>query len=81
MTAGVLRAAGLRLEPTGRNPRHFDVAFELGNIWSEAALPPELLDVLVTAYYGRPRPVQVARFGAAPQDKGGSGATVVELKL
>lgn len=44
-----------------------DVAFELGNIWSEAALPPDLLDVLVTAYYGRPRPVQVARarlFGA-----------------
>jgi thiamine kinase-like enzyme len=38
-----------------------DVAFELGNIWSEAALPPELLDVLVTAYYGRPRPAQVAR--------------------
>ncbi len=38
-----------------------DAAFELGNIWSEAALPPELLDVLVTAYYGRPRPVQVAR--------------------
>ena len=32
-----------------------DAAFELGNIWSEAALPPELLDVLVTAYYGRPR--------------------------
>lgn len=28
MTVGALRAAGLRLEPTGRNPRHFDVAFE-----------------------------------------------------
>ncbi len=28
MTAGVLRAAGLRLEPTGRNPRHFDVTFD-----------------------------------------------------
>lgn len=28
MTAGVLRAAGLRLEPTGRNPRHFDVSFD-----------------------------------------------------
>ena len=27
MTAGVLREAGLRLEPTGRNPRHFDVCF------------------------------------------------------
>lgn len=38
-----------------------DPCFELGNIWSEAALPPELLDVLVTAYAGRPRPAQVAR--------------------
>ena len=38
-----------------------DACFELGNIWSEAALPPELLDVLVEAYFGRPRPVQVAR--------------------
>lgn len=28
ITAGVLRAAGLRLEPTGRNPRHFDVSFD-----------------------------------------------------
>ena len=27
-TAGVLRAAGLRLEPTGRNRRHFDVTFD-----------------------------------------------------
>jgi hypothetical protein len=24
--AGVIRAAGLTLEPTGRNPRHFDIA-------------------------------------------------------
>jgi len=38
-----------------------DPCFELGNIWSEATLPPELLDVLVTAYFGRPRPAQVAR--------------------
>lgn len=38
-----------------------DACFELGNIWSEAALPPPLLDVLVTAYFGRPRPDQVAR--------------------
>jgi len=38
-----------------------DPCFELGNIWSEAALPPELLDVLVTAYFGHPRPDQVAR--------------------
>jgi hypothetical protein len=28
MKAGVIRAAGLRLEPTGRNPRHFDITFE-----------------------------------------------------
>lgn len=28
MTAGTLRAAGLRLDPTGRNPRHFDVSFD-----------------------------------------------------
>lgn len=25
---GVLRSAGFRLEPTGRNPRHFTVAFD-----------------------------------------------------
>jgi hypothetical protein len=28
ITAGVLRAAGLGLEPTGRDPHHFDVAFD-----------------------------------------------------
>ena len=28
ITVGALRAAGLALEPTGRNPRHFDVVFE-----------------------------------------------------
>jgi thiamine kinase-like enzyme len=38
-----------------------DACFELGNIWSEATLPPDLLDVLVAAYFGRPAPVQVAR--------------------
>jgi thiamine kinase-like enzyme len=38
-----------------------DPCFELGNIWSEATLPAELLDVLITAYFGRPRPDQVAR--------------------
>jgi thiamine kinase-like enzyme len=38
-----------------------DPCFELGNIWSEATLPVPPLDVLVTAYFGRPRPVQVAR--------------------
>jgi len=38
-----------------------DPCFELGNIWSEAALPAPLLDVLVTAYYGQPCPARVAR--------------------
>ena len=38
-----------------------DPCFELGNIWSEATLPRELLDVLVGAYCGRPRPDLVAR--------------------
>jgi thiamine kinase-like enzyme len=38
-----------------------DPCFELGNVWSEAALPLPLLDVLVTAYFGLPRPAQVAR--------------------
>lgn len=28
VTAGVLREAGLRLDPTGRNPRHFTVGFD-----------------------------------------------------
>jgi len=28
MTVGAIRAAGLRLEPTGRNPRHYDICFE-----------------------------------------------------
>ena len=26
--AGVIRAAGVRLEPTGRNPPHFDITFD-----------------------------------------------------
>jgi hypothetical protein len=26
---GALRSAGLRLDPTGRNPRHFDITFEV----------------------------------------------------
>ena len=38
-----------------------DPCFELGNIWSEAALPLPLLDELITAYSGRPRPEHVAR--------------------
>ena len=28
VTVGALRLAGLRLEPTGLNPRHFDVTFD-----------------------------------------------------
>jgi len=28
VTVGALRALGLRLEPTGRNPRHYDVTFD-----------------------------------------------------
>lgn len=38
-----------------------DPCFELGNLWSEANLPPDFLDELVTAYFGRPSPVQTAR--------------------
>jgi thiamine kinase-like enzyme len=38
-----------------------DPCFELSNLWSEATLPLPLLDTLVTAYYRRPRPAQVAR--------------------
>jgi thiamine kinase-like enzyme len=38
-----------------------DPCFELGNIWSEADLPPDALAELVTAYYGRLRPEKIAR--------------------
>ena len=38
-----------------------DACFELGNIWSEAKLPTEALEELVTAYYGGPRPEKLAR--------------------
>ena len=38
-----------------------DACFELGNIWSEAALDYEYLRVLVDAYYGRFRPEKLAR--------------------
>jgi thiamine kinase-like enzyme len=38
-----------------------DACFELGNIWAESRLPADALTELVTAYYGRPRPGQVAR--------------------
>ena len=38
-----------------------DPFFELGNAWSEASLPAELLEPLVTAYLGRPSRALVAR--------------------
>ena len=38
-----------------------DPCFELGNIWSEAALPLEALEHLVASYYGSHRPEKVAR--------------------
>jgi thiamine kinase-like enzyme len=38
-----------------------DACFELGNIWAESKLTPELLEVLVGAYYGRPLQHKVAR--------------------
>jgi thiamine kinase-like enzyme len=51
---------GLRIidyEYAGNN----DPAFELGNIWSEASLPPERLAELVDAYHGRHLRHAVAR--------------------
>ncbi len=38
-----------------------DPCFELGNIWSEATLSLDHLDVLVAAYFGQERPDLVAR--------------------
>ncbi|HKC28902.1 MAG TPA: phosphotransferase, partial [Jatrophihabitans sp.] len=38
-----------------------DPCFELGNIWSEAALDVDRLEHLVSAYFGRPAPVETAR--------------------
>ena len=38
-----------------------DACFELGNVWSEGSLPPEYLDELVTAYYGRRLLNKIAR--------------------
>jgi len=38
-----------------------DPCFELGNIWSEAELPDDRLEYLVTAYLGRPAPALTAR--------------------
>jgi len=39
--AGVLRSAGFRLEPTGRNPRHFTVTFDVLDEGVEALLACE----------------------------------------
>jgi len=38
---GALRACGLRLEPTGRNPRHFTVAFDDLDLGIDALLACE----------------------------------------
>jgi thiamine kinase-like enzyme len=38
-----------------------DPCFELGNLWSESALPPDRLELLVEAYFGRPAVALVAR--------------------
>jgi thiamine kinase-like enzyme len=38
-----------------------DPCFELGNIWSEATLPPDRLDHLVTEYYGYRSTAKIAR--------------------
>lgn len=38
-----------------------EASFEIGNIWSEASLPPDDLDGIVAAYWGREDPVKVAR--------------------
>jgi thiamine kinase-like enzyme len=38
-----------------------EACFELGNIWSEAALPDDHLDALVAAYFGLPAPDKTAR--------------------
>ena len=38
-----------------------EASFEIGNIWSESTLPLDLLEPLVTSYWGRPDPAKVAR--------------------
>ena len=38
-----------------------EASFELGNIWSESTLPPELLEILVAAYWGAASAARVAR--------------------
>jgi thiamine kinase-like enzyme len=62
LLAGNIMRAGSRVwlidyEYSGNN----DPCFELGNIWSEADLPLDHLDHLVTSYFRTPAPVQVAR--------------------
>jgi len=57
MLAGHDRLWFIDYEYGGNN----DPCFELGNIWSEAVLSPELLAILVTGYFGRSRPSLVAR--------------------
>lgn len=51
------RAWLIDYEYSGNNDR----CFELGNLWSEADLPLDRLEHLVTCYLGRFDPVQVAR--------------------
>jgi hypothetical protein len=50
VTVGVLRAAGLRLDPTGRNPRHFDVTFNDLDVGVESLCNCEHR-VVVNPYY------------------------------
>lgn len=38
-----------------------EASFEIGNIWSESTLPDDLLEPLVTSYWGRRDPALVAR--------------------
>jgi thiamine kinase-like enzyme len=51
------RVRFIDFEYSGNN----DACFELGNIWSEADLPGDRLEHLVTSYYGAPSPARTAR--------------------
>lgn len=51
------RVRFIDFEYSGNN----DACFELGNIWSEAELPDDRLDHLVTCYYGEPSAARTAR--------------------
>ncbi len=61
LAANIMDAGGriwfIDYEYAGNN----DPCFELGNIWSEANLPPDRLDHLVACYYGQSSPTQAAR--------------------